>query len=320
MKCIFNTISRKERQHYNNSGDFGHSLFKYYVDRCPGPNCVISPVSVFLCMSMLERGANGATKTELEKLLYSSSEGSESESQNIMKTLKESSVPGFILNLANGLFLQEVFEPLPDFVSEMRTDFNAHVDFVNFGSVEGMKKLNAWVKKETNGKVKEITDYGSDETVLALINAVYMKGKWSSSFMDDNTWKCDFHVSRSTTVKTDMMRQTNKFYYVRDEEANFSLAFLPYSGMLGKKSFWEMGILLPDDMGSDLKDFVQYLEQGSLTSLRQRARKENLDVWMPKFRVETSIDLIPILKLMGVEAAFSNRAQFPNIRFDTASI
>ena len=139
------TMSEKS---YKAASDFGHTLFKYYLENNERPNSVISPISVFLCLAGLKQGAGGVTKAELVEALCLSVKGSGNEGQDVLKTLK--SLPddfNFSLNIANGLFLKEGFVPLPDFMSKLRSDLNAYVDIVNFESIEGVKSVNAWVEK-----------------------------------------------------------------------------------------------------------------------------------------------------------------------------
>ena len=141
---------------------------------------------------------------------------------------------------------------------------------------------------------------------MALINAVYMKAKWDEPFPEQSTSKGDFIVSEAKTVKADLMHQIQQFRYIR--ESNFSMAFFPYL-----VTSWEMGILLPDS-GSVALDFVKHLKYESLKMLRDNAIKSWLDVKFPKFRVEASVDLIPMLKRMDVKKAFSNNAELSKIR------
>ena len=141
---------------FKSSADFGYSLFKHYLENNKDSNCVLSPISVFLCMSMLERGAQGETKAELHQALCTSPDYCGSEVNDVIKTLNGSCGRAFTLTTANGVFLQHGFNASVDFVSMLRDDFRAYVATVDFGSMEGVKGVNGWVAKETDGKIGQI--------------------------------------------------------------------------------------------------------------------------------------------------------------------
>ncbi|XP_075254354.1 serpin B6-like isoform X2 [Convolutriloba macropyga] len=302
---------------YKTVADFGHSLLQYYFEENGTSNCVISPVSEFLCLSMLKRGANGATKSELKRAMCISSDSSGNEAQEVIEVLKEPNdhafVSPFTLKTANGLFIQKDCEPVSEFVSELRRDFDSIIETVDFKSMDGVSKMNAWVEKETNGKIKRIIDEPDSDTVLAVVSAVYMNGMWDKYFSQGATVKADFHVSKHNTVQVDLMHQTKEFLYIRNHVAKFALAFFPYISM--NEHDWSMGILLPDE-GLRPNDFLKYLQFDELNQLRSKAEIDLLDVKLPKFRVESSVDLGPIMKLMGVETVFTERADFSGIRCD----
>ncbi|XP_075254888.1 neuroserpin-like [Convolutriloba macropyga] len=200
--------------------DFSHSLLTNYTESCGGPNCVISPISIFLCLSMLKYGARGTTKSELDSVLFTPSESSGSEAQDIMRSLKESSDSAFKLNIANGIFIKDGFTPSSEFLIGLHYDFGARAQIVDLGSSAGVDEVNKWVKDETNGKITKLMAK-PDESVMALINAVYMNAKWDEAFYEGSTKKGDFKVSDEKTVQVDLMQQTAEFKYVRDDDAKF---------------------------------------------------------------------------------------------------
>ena len=297
---------------YKTACEFGSSLFDLYIKDSKDANTAISPISVFVCMSMLKHGAGGQTKAELEKALCIDAGSDGKEAEHIIESLNKSADQKFTLTTANGLFLQLCFEPVPDFVKLLKSKFNAHVQTVEFGSKRGEKTVNDWVEEQTNGKIKDLVQDTKPDTVLALINAVYLKGKWLKPFKPAKTDELDFDVSKEKKVKAKFMRQEARFDYVENKEELFAMAFLPYESD-SKNSAWEMGILLPEK-GSNPADFLKFLQHDSLKRLRSKANKQLLDLMLPKCKIESSIDLIPIFKLLGVKEAFTMGANFSGIR------
>ena len=206
---------------------FGHTLTNLFLTSQESENSVISPISVFICMYMLKHGANGVTKTELEKAL-SIEDSNGQEAQDVIKVLTQSSNSQFTLTTANGLFMQVKFDPVAEYVKYLKKEFSAHVRTVAFGTPAGEKIVNKWVEKQTNGKIKDLVKETQKDTLIALINAVYMKGKWQQPFEKSSTRDDNFHVSSTKTVKAAFMHQQSNFLYISKDEDNFALAFLPY--------------------------------------------------------------------------------------------
>ncbi|XP_075241502.1 alpha-1-antiproteinase 2-like isoform X1 [Convolutriloba macropyga] len=298
------------QQSFTTASNFGHSLTSLYLSSNEGKNSAISPISVFICMYMLKHGANGVTKAELEKAL-SIEDSNGQEAQDVIKVLTQSSNSQFTLTTANGLFLQVKFDPVAEYVKYLKKNFSAHVQTVAFGTSAGEKIVNDWVEKETNGKIKDLVKGTQKDTVLALINAVYMKGKWQQPFKKSSTRDDNFHVSSTKTVKAPFMHQQSNFLYISKDEENFALAFLPYRAQSADTA-WVMGIILPK-MGSNPSDFVKFLEFESLKNLYTQSSRTLLNVKLPKVKVEATIDLIPFFQKLGVRAAFGTGADFSGI-------
>ena len=298
---------------FTTASNFGHALTNLYIASEDGENSAISPISVFICMYMLKHGANGVTKTELEKAL-SIEDSNGQEAQDVIKVLTQSSNSQFTLTTANGLFLQVKFDPVAEYVKYLKKNFSAHVQTVAFGTPAGEKIVNDWVEKQTNGKIKDLVKGTTSDTVLALINAVYMKGKWSKEFKKHATYPDQFHVSNTEVVTANFMCQQNDFLYIAKKKEKFALAFFPYIAESAETA-WAMGILLPEK-GLKPNDFLKFLEPKALQKLYGECRETLLNVKLPKVKVEATIDLIPFFKQLGVQAAFDMEADFSGIRLD----
>src|SRR5262249_6951026 len=143
---------------------------------------------------------------------------------------------------ANALWGQKGFPFKPAFVKLTQDNYGAALHGVDFaGDPEGARKtINAWVEKETQGKIKDLLQPGVLDamTRLVLTNAVYFKGDWGSPFKKDRTRDGDFHLSSARKVKAPLMRQKDKFGYLDGE--TFQALEMPYAG----KEF-SMVVLLP---------------------------------------------------------------------------
>ncbi len=293
------------------TASFSHALVSLYLRSCAEhENSAVSPVSVFICMSMLNHGAKGATKDEISKALSLTSEDGGKDALAVIKHLKASNDSKFVLTTANALFSQLNFEALPDFVAHLKKYFDAHTQSVRFGTPAGEKVVNEWVESATNGKIKDLVRGTSEDTVLALINAVYMKGKWLHPFKKEATSEGDF-VNGEKTLKVKYMQQTEMFHYIDKADRGFSIAFFGYHTD-NRNNGWEMGILLPKE-GRKPLEFLDSLHPSVIKQLRADSKMTRLNVMMPKTKIESKIDLIPFFKSLGVNLAFTGAADFSGI-------
>src|SRR5207244_6519601 len=78
---------------------------------------------------------------------------------------------------ANGLWLQEGYPFSTKFVSLARTDYRAAAEKADFIGAAGPAsgRINRWVEKRTNGRIKAMLSMGqvNQESRLVLCNAIY---------------------------------------------------------------------------------------------------------------------------------------------------
>ena len=78
-----------------------------------------------------------------------------------------------------------------------------------------------------------------------------------------------------------------------------------------------MGIVLPENVfyGYRVSKCLEYISADNVQHLRNMCRPRKLDVLLPKVRIETTIDLIPVLQAMGFNLPFANNeADFSGIK------
>jgi len=274
-------------------------------------NIFFSPWSVMTAFAIVHEGAKGNTAEQMQNVFGFSS--NETQRQNEFKSVndelnqKDSS---YKLQVANGLWLANFFEPLKEYVDIAKNYYDSEVSAVNFVGNEGVDTINSWVSEKTNDKIKDILEPGSTnaDTRLVITNAIYFKGTWITQFDEENTSEQNFTVDSDTITKTPMMNlhQTQQVYGETDE---IKILELPYEG--DKLS---MLLLLPKEI-----DGMDDLEN-SLTVENLKQWRESLSIHdvrtvsIPKFELETDYNLIPPLHQLGISDAFDeNKADFSGI-------
>ena len=213
------------------------------------------------------------------------------------------------MNIANKLVVQKDFEILKSFENNLKTHFKTIVDSVDFKDSAVASEINKWVSKVTHDKIKKLLDGPLDDsTRLVLLNAVYFKGLFQTKFLKNQTKEEIFFNGGNTEKKAEMMRRTGKFNYTEVEQIDSKVLEIPYSG-----DDISLYIVLPNErqglkkLSSGLNSWEQI--EDSIRNLRQI----EVEVMVPKFKIETSYSLNQVLAEMGMKSVFTPSADLSGI-------
>ncbi|XP_067387436.1 serpin B13-like, partial [Emydura macquarii macquarii] len=174
-------------------------------------------------------------------------------------------------------------------------------DFLN-AAEETRKEINLWVESYTKGKIKELfaQDTLSAGTKLALVNAVYFKGQWAVKFEEERTEDRPFQINKTTSVPVQMMQHVGEYRIATIEEHHCQVLELPYKG--GDLSMY---ILLPNDYDG-LTQLEKELTYEKLTTWLSphHLKEDKVEVSLPRFKIETTAELIKYLQALGVTDVF----------------
>ena len=311
------------RQAATQLNDFGFDLLRHLE---PNGNLVASPASIALALAMVRPGAKGPTATEMDKVLHAfGTTGSSSEIAALLQTYAAQTVyidsngmaipsdkratadPIVELDVADEAFIQRDLPVEPAYLDALHSGFNAGIALVDYkNSTEAARKLiNAWASAQTKGRIPEIFPQGSVDaaTRLVLVNAIYLKAAWDNEFDPTQTKDRAFTLSSGTAEQVSTMAIDAQFQY--GAGSGYKAVTLPYTagGMA-------MTIVVPDDMAT----FVNGLTSASLDSLLGSEQRSVVDFTLPKFSLETRVDLATVLASMGMATAFDpNLADFSGI-------
>ena len=284
--------------------EFAWDLFRQVLDNTKEANTFISPLSVSIALGMTWNGADGKTRSEMESTLKMSgiSEKEINEYYQIMQNSLVKIDPSTKLNIANSIWYKDGFPIYQSFLDVNKEYFNAEVSALDFSDPKSLDKINDWCSKKTNGLIKNPLDRIPADAIMYLINAIYFKGIWSSEFNSKDTSEKDFVTSGGKTNKVDMMRQEQTFNYYEDDQAQY--LDMPY----GNKAF-SMTVILPkqeNTIESYLKDF----DADEWNAITESLSPREVQVYFPKFKVQSKLELKDVLAIMGMPSAFDGEANF----------
>ena len=257
-------------------------------------NVVVSPYSAAVALSMLAEGAEGKTREELDNALGGVLYKAEDLGGGEDMTVKS----------ANSVWLDDNFSPRNRYVNLLEKEFAAFIDVEDFASSTALKAINNWCSENTNGKITQILDRLDPSNVMVLINALYFNAPWENEFDAALTRERDFNgVSKKSQVK--MMN--TKGYYMYGEYQGLQMIQLPY---LGRE--YAMYVVLPPE-GADMDKLLSKMEPSAYAAAMDMLSQQEVSLFLPKFKVETSMNLNEPLQRMGVKTAFTSAADFSGI-------
>lgn len=175
-------------------------------------------------------------------------------------------------------------------------------------------KINKWVEDVTRQKIKDLIGEGAITalTRVVLVNAIYFKGNWANQFKPENTSKGKFKLIKGQEKECDMMHLTKKFRFGFNEDLKFSVVELPYSGdSLG------MVILLPQK-ADGLPELEKSLTPKVLSAAMEQTRSVEVNLQLPKFKMESSFTLNDALSSLGMQDLFiEGKADLSGVNGDT---
>uniref|UniRef100_A0A5S6QH82 SERPIN domain-containing protein n=1 Tax=Trichuris muris TaxID=70415 RepID=A0A5S6QH82_TRIMR len=251
---------------------------------------------------MVYLGSEGSTKEQMKMVVFGGGEQDsfKETAHLLMSSVKsiDSEYANITWRVANRLYVADGYELLDSYKKSVKSLLSSEIENVNFKEREKtLKQINSWVSKQTNGKISSIIDDLEESTRLIIINAIYFKGAWSTAFQADKTVDDNFYVSEGKTTVIPMMksRGTDYFYHESNE---CQVLGLPYTS-----TNMRMYIVLPK-LRFGLRPLEKTLSGKKLLELFEKAKREDVDVQIPKFKLEKEIRLRGLLQSLGMTDLF----------------
>ena len=304
------TISEEEMMRYDLEtpavwsalSEFGLDLLK--TARQEGEGTLLSPLSAALALSMAANGADGETLDQFREVL---GDGASLEALNVSCSALMKLYGGLggstECSIADSLWLDGRLEANELFLSRCTAFYGARLYQADLDTDGARRAVNNWVGEVTRGLIPEVlAETPAPETVLLLVNALYLKNAWASEFDPLDTRPGDFTAADGSEAETDFLSNGLRAeqYFAAEGAAG---VVLPYDdGRLGFLA------VLPD---GELDAWLETLDGDTLPALLAAAEEERVLLRLPKFEAEWGGELSDALAAMGLETAFdSGRADF----------
>ncbi|XP_060100256.1 serpin B3-like [Heteronotia binoei] len=297
-------------------------LFNVLAKENPKKNVFCSPMSISAALAMVYLGARGDSAKQMERALCfdkitgsgSSSPakgtqcdtpgGLHSQFKELLAAVNQHN-KSYALSIANRLYGAEEYAFRQQYLRCTEELYSAQLERVDFlhAAESVRKKINSWVESQTNGKIKNLfpPDSIDESTALVLVNALYFKGKWKKEFAKNDTKEAPFWISQNQSKNVQMMSQKDVYNWNEIQNPPIDVLELPYD-----QCDLSMLILLPLGKGglNQLQEELTYAKFKEWTC-PSNMRKQELDVYLPKWKLEEEYGLSATLQALGMKDVFT---------------
>jgi len=287
----------------DNSDRFASALYAELAGGESG-NLFVSPYSIRAALAMVASGAAGATEKQLvETLGLPADRAARAQAVRASrKRLDEARArSGVTLDIANRVWSQKSFPLLPAFTSGLEDTFGAGMVEADFAAAPDKvrREINGWVEQQTRDRIRDLLPPGllTRDARMVLVNAIYFYGLWSSPFPAAATKDEPFHLADGGQATVPLMFQRLK-RAAYAELGDVQVCEIPYRG-----DELVMTVILPKAGG--LPALEARIKAEGLAPFLAALRREEVNVRLPRFKLESQFSLAETLAKLGIRDAFN---------------
>ncbi|KAF2893335.1 hypothetical protein ILUMI_12839 [Ignelater luminosus] len=292
---------------------FTADVYKELLKSTAG-NVLICPLSAEIILALTYAGARGETAKQMASglRLPDSSE----QIQKIFTKLAQdlNSEQTYTLNSANKVYVKHGYPINHQFKDVAVKAFNADIQNIDFSKTkEAVDEINKWISDKTENYIQNLLSPAdiNSATRAVLVNALFFQAQWLEMFETYLTAKKPFYLNANDQIDVDMMTRVLILNYYEWPEVDAKVLEMPYYG-----NDVSMTFVLPNE-----KDGLNRIEENLEKVLESpKYTRTYVEVSIPRFKVETTIQLIPILQALGIKDAFTRNADFSGLGSEPLTI
>jgi serpin B len=265
-------------------------------------NVQASPASVAAVFSYLDLGAGPVMKGAIAKMLgFRPEEGEEAISsfRRSAKTLIGAPQEKGPLAFAYAMFVRSANTLKPG-GSDLLSREGMSTSLADLRTEEGVAIVNKWIADHTADLIPHLIREPMPDAVAAAINALYFKDKWAERFDAQHTMRRPFHLVDGKMTDVDMMSLRTEF--ATREDGRFVAVKLPYV-----TPGFSLVVVTTGDEPAPRAAFAGVADW----LVGADFQKRKVELFFPKFKVDTNFDIFPILAEAGLREGLQSADPFP---------
>lgn len=296
-------------------GNFSIELLYHTSRQQQNTNLILSPITVWTVLAVISEGASGNTAEEIDHALRISRKHKNATRRGFNEIYTWLQVNTNTVQLAkvNAIFLDQRRLLLKDFQNIADDTYKTKILSLDFSDAQkAADAINEGVTQFTRGRITHLVNGANlDMTSLFVISSLYFKGQWTVPFNRTSTSKMPFLDSTGQQIgEVNMMYNRYNYPFANIKELQARVIEIPY----GIENRLSMLIMLPNP-GVSLENMFSNFEKVPLDNVFKELRlskeeysEEEVDLFIPRFKIESDLDLSNILKTsMGIYDLFNER-------------
>lgn len=277
--------------------DFSLNMFRNTMTKDES-NDLLSPLSAALCLALVNNGANGETRAQLETLLGMNTDALNHALYAYTSNLYSSKECK--LSLANSIWMKEnALQVNPEFLQTNADWYNAQAYAAPFNHTT-VEDINNWCYNKTTGKIDKILNNISDEAVMYLINAVDFDAKWQETYENKDVESGLFHNYDGTNSNVKMLHSQEYRYLMDENSVGFTKDYYGFG--------YSFMALLPDE-GVDIYEYIDSLNGEKWANLWASTKDgayeyREVHARIPEFSYDVDLNLKDTMQALGVTDMF----------------
>ena len=295
-----NILSSTESENKQTGTDFTMQFLQLENNK---QNMIYSPLSIKYALNMLNEGANGNTKTQIENVIGN------------LSLTKYNNIDE-VLSLANSVYIRDTYSKdiKEEYIKTLNDKYNAEINYDSFANANN---INKWIENKTLGIIKNMIDDNvvqNPYTQMLLINALAINMEWQEPF-EDNTYGEKFYLADGSQMNATMMHKETKSdnitYYKDQNTTVLTMDLKKYDD-----TQLEFIAIMPEE---NLSSYIEKFSTEDLNNIMKKttlaSKTDNgLEITIPRFSFEYNLKLKEDLMKLGITDAFDmNLADFSNM-------
>ncbi|MEE4200858.1 serpin family protein [Erythrobacter sp.] len=253
----------------------------------PADNVFFSPLSIDHAFGIVALGARGETAAQLAQVLPPPER----------PRAYTHSGEGVELRLANKLWVDQQFSLSNAFETAARGRYASAIDAIDKTDPPGSSRvINAWASEATDGLIPEVVspDEITDDLALFVTNAILFDGDWAQVFEDVQEKPFLF----GSGADEPFLFMQERLTVSTVDRGEWRAVRLPY-----RDDRYAMDIIMPAKR-EVMRSTPALSEIAQLGNALDVAEPELVDMELPRFEIDTDMNLIPPLQALGLTLPF----------------
>jgi serine protease inhibitor len=283
----------------------------------PG-NVIASPGSLLIALAMLRAGGSGEAAAEMDAVLGLPSADRDEAMNALLVSLEQyDGDPGSVdednppakplMHAANGLFVDGKIPTGQGYLDTLARHYGTGVYPVDFRDEAVTKPaIDAWVSRNTGGRIKEAPAKYDPDNTFSLLNSVYFAAAWDVPFSANATSDEPFATAVGGTVNVPMMHGLQEMAYA--EGSGWQAVDLPYG------EGFVMRLVLPGENSDGGADALKADRLADVARALEAAVPEDVELALPTWDHKSSFDVRAVLDQLGLQKTLNTTTDFDGIQ------